>query len=35
VCSVDSPALREVAAGRRSACHFAEDLLTVGSVRRG
>jgi oligopeptide transport system ATP-binding protein len=29
VCSVESPALREVTAGRRSACHFAEDVLGV------
>ena len=27
VCSVESPALREVAGGRRSACHFAEDVF--------
>jgi oligopeptide transport system ATP-binding protein len=27
VCSVEAPALREVAGGRRSACHFAEDVL--------
>jgi oligopeptide transport system ATP-binding protein len=29
VCSVEPPALREVAAGRRSACHFAEEVLDV------
>jgi oligopeptide transport system ATP-binding protein len=27
VCRVESPALREVAGGRRSACHFAEDVF--------
>jgi len=27
VCAVEAPALREVAGGRRSACHFAEDVL--------
>jgi oligopeptide transport system ATP-binding protein len=29
VCSVEPPALREIAGGRRSACHFAEDVLDV------
>ena len=29
VCSVEPPALREVAGGRLSACHFAEDVLGV------
>jgi oligopeptide transport system ATP-binding protein len=29
VCAVEPPALREVAGSRRSACHFAEDLLDV------
>jgi oligopeptide/dipeptide ABC transporter ATP-binding protein len=29
VCRVEPPALREVAGGRRSACHFAEDVLDV------
>jgi oligopeptide transport system ATP-binding protein len=29
VCSVEAPALREVAGGRRSACHFAEEVLGV------
>jgi oligopeptide transport system ATP-binding protein len=29
VCSVEPPALREVGGGRRSACHFAEDVLGV------
>ena len=29
VCAAEAPALREVAAGRRSACHFAEDVLDV------
>ena len=27
VCSTDGPALREVGGGRRSACHFAEEVL--------
>ncbi len=31
-CSQDVPALREIAAGRKSACHFAEELLPA---RRG
>jgi oligopeptide transport system ATP-binding protein len=29
VCAVEAPALRQVAGGRRSACHFAEELLDV------
>jgi oligopeptide transport system ATP-binding protein len=29
VCSQEPPALREVAPGRRSACHFAEEVLGV------
>jgi oligopeptide transport system ATP-binding protein len=33
VCSVEAPALREVAGGRRSACHFAEDVLSKGGAR--
>jgi oligopeptide transport system ATP-binding protein len=27
ICSIEAPALREAASGRRSACHFAEDVL--------
>jgi oligopeptide transport system ATP-binding protein len=27
ICTVEAPALREVAGGRRSACHFAEEVL--------
>ena len=31
VCRHEDPPLREVAPGRRSACHFAEEVLRVGS----
>ncbi len=33
VCTTDVPPLREVQLGRRSACHFAEELLTVTAPR--
>jgi oligopeptide transport system ATP-binding protein len=32
VCTQEAPALREVAGGRRSACHFAEDVLRSGDA---
>ena len=33
ICATEAPALREIAPGRRSACHFAEELELSGVVR--